>query len=53
MSVAISPGGRRAACTARAASAATPRAEVALSTQCDTGRAMPAMSEASGASYWA
>jgi hypothetical protein len=49
-SVAICPGAWRAACTARAPSAATEAALVDSCSQADTGRAKPAMSEASGAS---
>ena len=50
ISVAIWPGGSRAACTARAASAPTVAAPVEVRTQPDTGRAKPSMSEVSGAS---
>ena len=45
------PGAARAACTARAASAATDRELLDSQIQDDTGRAKPTMSEVSGASY--
>ena len=51
--VAIWPGGDSDAATALAPSAATVSALVELCTQPDTGRAKPAMSLASGASYCA
>jgi hypothetical protein len=51
ISVATWPGAALAACTARAPSDATTFAFVLECTQAETGRASPAMSEASGASY--
>jgi hypothetical protein len=45
------PGAERAACTARAVSAAMLRALFDSQIQFDTGRAKPAMSDVSGASY--
>ena len=45
------PGAARAACTARAVSAATVRALFDSQIHDDTGRAKPMMSEVSGASY--
>ena len=51
MRVAIWPGAVRAACTARAPSAAIVLALMLVCTQAETGRAKPVMSEASGASY--
>ncbi len=53
ISVAIPPGGLRAAATARAASCATFPASVEACTQLENGAATAAMSEASGASCWA
>ena len=50
ISVAVPPGGVRAACTAAAASAPTVRALVLVRTQEDTIRARPSVSAVSGAS---
>jgi len=49
-SVAMRPGGVVAACTASRVAASTPPADPIVRTQCDIGRAMPSMSEVSGAS---
>jgi hypothetical protein len=52
MSFAILPGVARATPIASAASAATVPPLRAVRTQWETGRAIPSMSEVSGASYW-
>jgi hypothetical protein len=50
ISVATWPGACRAAAIAAAPSCATVRDDADVRTQCETGRAMPSMSEVSGAS---